>query len=75
MIPVARLSVWGRKEEAQVSKFRSRKFWMAVVAGLLVVCNEGLGLDLPTEAIMTVAAVVIAYILGEAAVDVSRNRK
>jgi len=42
---------------------------MAVVAALLVIANEGLGLNLPEEAIMTVAAVVIGYILGESYVD------
>lgn len=56
-------------------KFKSRKFWMAVVAGLLVIANEGLGLDLPTESIMTVAAVVIGYILGEAYIDGKHNGK
>ncbi|CCO08285.1 hypothetical protein [Desulforamulus hydrothermalis] len=52
-----------------MNKFKSRKFWMAVVTALVVVCNEGLGLNLPEEAIMTVAAVAIGYILGESYVD------
>lgn len=52
---------------------KSRKFWMAVVSGLLVIANEGLGLDLPQEAIMTIAAVVIMYILGEAYVDAHKS--
>lgn len=56
-----------------MQKLKSRKFWMAVVAGLLVVANEGLGLALPEEAIMTVAAVAISYILGEAYVDGKRE--
>lgn len=51
---------------------KSRKFWLAVVSGLLVIANEGLGLELPSEAFMTVAAVVITYILGEAYVDAHR---
>ena len=55
-----------------MSKLKSRKFWMAVVTGLLIVLNDGLGLELPTEAIMTVAGVVIAYILGESGVDIAR---
>lgn len=54
------------------SKLKSRKFWMAVVAALIAIANEGLGLNLPTEALMTVAGVVIAYILSEGAVDVAR---
>lgn len=50
-------------------KFKSRKFWMAVVGAGLVIANEGLGLELPTESVMTVAAVVIGYIIGESYVD------
>jgi len=50
-------------------KLKSRKFWMAIVSALLIVANEGLGLNLPSEAVMSVAAVVIAYILGEAYAD------
>ncbi|WP_273483577.1 hypothetical protein [Desulforamulus ruminis] len=52
-----------------MNKLKSRKFWMAVVTASVLVANEGLGLDLPTEDIMTVAGVAIAYILGEAYVD------
>lgn len=52
-----------------MNKFKSRKFWMAVVTALIVIGNEGLGLNLPEEAIMTVAAVAIGYILGESYVD------
>jgi len=59
----------------KVGKLKSRKFWMAVVTALLIVLNDGLGLELPTEAIMTVAGVVIAYILGESAVDVARMKQ
>lgn len=54
------------------NKFKSRKFWMAVIVGLLTIANDGLGLGLPEEAIMTVAATVIAYILGESYVDANR---
>ena len=55
-------------------KLKSRKFWMAVVAALLVVANEGLGLGLPEDSIMAVAGVVIAYVLGEAYVDGKREQ-
>lgn len=46
---------------------------MAVVAAGVAIGNAGLGLDLPKEAIMTVAGVAIAYILGEAHVDANRG--
>lgn len=55
-----------------MTKLKSRKFWMAVVVGLLTIANDGLGLGLPEEAIMTVAGVVIAYILGESFVDANK---
>lgn len=53
-------------------KLTSRKFWMAVVAASLVVFNDGLGLNLPKEEFMTVAGVVIAYILGESYIDANK---
>ena len=55
-----------------MSKLKSRKLWMAVVSGLLIVANEGLGLDLPNDAVLTVAGVAITYILGQSYVDAKR---
>jgi uncharacterized membrane protein len=55
------------------SKLKSRKFWMAVVTAILVVANEGLGLKLPTDAVMAVAGIAITYILGESYVDANRR--
>lgn len=55
-----------------MNKLKSRKFWVTVVSALLVVANDGLGLDLPSEAIMTVAGVAITYILGESYIDGKR---
>lgn len=52
-----------------MKKFTSRKFLMAVVTGMLVIVNQGLGLNIPTDAVLTVAGVAISYILGEAYVD------
>lgn len=52
-----------------MAKFKSRKFWMAVVAALLVVANEGLGLGIDTETVMSFTALVLGYIFGEAYVD------
>jgi uncharacterized membrane protein len=58
-----------------VDKLKSRKFWMAVIGGLLIVANDGLGLNLPKEAVMALAAVILSYIFGEAAVDAARALK
>jgi uncharacterized membrane protein len=52
-----------------MAKFKSRKFWMAVVAAAMIIANEGLGWDLPADTIMSFAAVVVAWIFAEAAVD------
>jgi uncharacterized membrane protein len=53
----------------RMNKFKSRKFWLTVVMALLVIANDGLQLNLPSEAIMTVAGVVISYIVGESYID------
>lgn len=47
---------------------KSSEFWMSVVAALTMVANEGLGLDLPTESVMSLAAVTISYIFGRTVV-------
>lgn len=52
-----------------MDRLKSRKFWMAVVGAALIVANDGLGLNLPKEETLTVAGVIIAYILGQAYVD------
>lgn len=58
-----------------MNKFKSRKFWMALVTGLLIIANDGLGLNLPSEAIKQVVEVVIAYIIGQGAVDAVSSLK
>jgi uncharacterized membrane protein len=52
-----------------MDKLKSRKFWLTVATAILTIANEGLGWNLPTDAIMQVVAVVIAYVLGQGAVD------
>ena len=53
----------------KMEKLKSRKFWMAVVSGLLIIANDGLDLGLPNESVMAIAAIALGYIFGEAAVD------
>lgn len=57
------------------SKLKSRKFWLAVTSALLLVANEGLGLDIPEDVVLPFVALIVTYILGEAAVDATRNLK
>ena len=52
-----------------MDKLKSRKLWLAIVSALIVIANEGLGLNIPAEAIMTVAGIVITYIIGQSVVD------
>ena len=52
-----------------MEKLRSRKFWMAVVSAVLIVLNDGLGWNIPTETVMSFVAVVLGYLLGQSYVD------
>lgn len=51
------------------SKLKSRKFWMSVISALLVIANEGLGLGISSETILTFAGLVASFIFSEAYVD------
>lgn len=57
-----------------MNKLKSRKFWMAVVAAILVIANKGLDLNLPEDSITAVVGIVISYILGESYVDGKRGK-
>ena len=52
-----------------MERFTSRKFLLAVVAGLILIANQGLGLNIPEDTILAFAGLVIAYIFGQGAVD------
>jgi len=56
-------------------KLTSRKFWMAVVTGVLVVLNEGLDLGIDQDAIQKLVFLVSVWIGGETVVDATRTRK
>ena len=50
-------------------KLLSRKFLIAVVAAVVLVLTEGMGIELDKETIMAFAAIVITWILGESYID------
>lgn len=51
-------------------KFKfSKKLFMAIVSGVLVIANDGLDLGLPTESVIAIAGVAAAYIFGQSVVD------
>lgn len=56
-----------------LERLKSRKFWMAVISALILVGNDGLGLNLPAESIMSVAGIVAAYVLGQGLADARKE--
>ena len=53
----------------------SRKWWTAMIAVVAVPLNQIYGVELPVEALITVAIVAAAYILGESKVDIESIKK
>lgn len=47
----------------------SKKMFMAIVTGILVVLNQGLGWHIPQNEVMSYVGVVAVYIFGQAHVD------
>lgn len=56
-------------------KFKSRKFWMAVISALLVILNEGLDLGIDEQTVLAFAGIIMSFIFGEAYVDGKRAEK
>ena len=52
-----------------MEKLKSRKFILVVATAMLTICNDGLGLGLPSESIMTIVGLVATYVLGQGYVD------
>lgn len=59
-------------KEADVNKIKSgvksTEFWLALIAAIVPVLNQQLGLNLPIEAIIGIAGIAIAYIFGRSMV-------
>ena len=56
-------------------RLRSRKLWVTIVTGLIMLVNDAIGLDLDEQTITSLAIAVSAYVLGQAAVDVGATRE
>jgi uncharacterized membrane protein len=52
-----------------LSKFKSRKFWIAVAGGLLVILNDQFGWGIDEAALTQMVTVVVGYIAGQGVVD------
>lgn len=64
--------VRGALKEADMDKvkagIKTSEFWLALIAALIPVVNQHLGLNLPGEAILSIAGIAIAYIFGRSIV-------
>lgn len=54
------------------SKWKSRKFWLAVIAAIYTVIATG-GYDVPVEQVIVTDAIIAVWILAEALVDSFRK--
>jgi len=54
-----------------LSKLYSRKLWVTIITGVLVAFNKKAGLNLSEEAIMALAGLSAAYVIGMSYVDKS----
>lgn len=43
---------------------KTSEFWVAAIGALIPVINQHLGLNIPTEAVLGIVAIVISYIAG-----------
>ena len=66
------LRVKNSLKEADMNNIKSgittSEFWLALLGSVLPVLNGKLGLNLPTEAIISIAGVIVSYVLGRSAV-------
>lgn len=58
-----------------MSKFKSRKFILAVVGAVLIVLNDGLDLGIDSETVLAFAGLLAVWITGESVVDTARSKK
>ena len=63
------------KEEKRKHFLLSRKWWTAMLTVVGIPLNQVYGIELPAEALITVAIVAVAYILGEGKVDIESIRE
>jgi putative flippase GtrA len=47
---------------------RTSEFWLALLTAILTVFNKHLGLNIPVESLVTIASIVITYIISRTVV-------
>lgn len=55
-----------------MSKFKSRKFILAIVGAILIILNEGLDMGINSETVLAFAGLLAVWISGESYVDGKR---
>ncbi len=58
-----------------LKKFISRKFLIAILTPILIGINAGLDHPLEPDAVRNIIAVVVAYLIGQSAVDVLDKKR
>ncbi len=58
-----------------MDRFLSKKFFTALSSALLLVLVEGLGLDLPADAIQSFVIIILGYLFAQAGVDITATIK
>jgi len=56
----------------RMNKFKSRKFWLAVISAVLVVLNDGLGLGIDNNTVFAFVGIIMSFIFGEAYIDAKK---
>jgi uncharacterized membrane protein len=56
-----------------MDKLKSRKLWVTIVSAVLMVTNQGIGLKLPEDTILSFAGVVMSYIFCQSIVDAKQQ--
>jgi len=52
-----------------IKNIMSKKLFMAIISAILVVCNEGLNLGIPSETVIAFMGVIATYIWKQADLD------
>lgn len=60
------------RRKKNMSKFKSRKFILAIVGAILIILNEGLDMGIDSETVLAFAGLLAVWISGESYVDGKR---
>jgi hypothetical protein len=47
-----------------IQALHTQQFWVTILSALLLVANQGLGLNIPANAVLGFAGIIIAWVLG-----------